>query len=354
MKKIKALLLILLVLLSGCDYFQSDISQEKKEEDITPFEQDTCYKFHYEQLSEKQKTLYQEMYNIFMNVEEDGKISDKDVKDIKTVHEALMYDHPELFYVEMETVYDDYRLEPVYYFDKEEIKNYQEQLAHKKEEIYAALPDTDIYGQMQYIYEYVIDHVSYDENADNNQLLISSMLEGKTVCTGYAKMIQYLLQDIGVNTSLIVGGFFDENNRLQRHAWNMIEYDQDYYYIDATWGDDEDNQLISNEYFMFSSEDMLKFYTPETEYKTTAKQENTYFIKNGLYFDQYDLSLLINAIDQEKRLIQMRFADDIYEYAKDRIAHTNDVFDLLAQAGIEENYINYSYDDRFQVIKVMW
>lgn len=353
MKKNKALLLVFLLLLSGCDHFHSDLSQEKNEEK-TILEQDTCYQFHYEQLSAKQKTLYQEMYNIFINVEEEGKISNKDVKDIKTVHEALMYDHPELFYVEMETVYDDYRLEPVYYFDKNEIINYQEQLAQEKEKIYNEMPDTDMYGQMQYIYEYVIDNVSYDENAENNQLLISSMLEGKTVCTGYAKMIQYLLQDMGVNTTLIVGGLFDEDNQLQRHAWNMVEYDQDYYYIDATWGDDEDNQMILNEYFMFSSEDMLKFYTPETEYKTTSSQKNTYFVKNNLYYDQYDLSLLVNAVDQEKRMMQVRFDADIYEYAKDRIAHTNDVFDLLAKAGIEEKYISYSYDDRFQVIKVMW
>lgn len=180
------------------------------------------------------------------------------------------------------------------------------------------------------------------------------MLNHETVCTGYAKMIQYLMQEIGVNTSLIVGGFFDENNQLQRHAWNMIEYDNDYYYIDATWGDDEENQMVLNEYFMFSSEDMLKFYTPETKYNTTSNLQNTYFIKNNLYFEQYDISLLVKAVNKEDRTMLLRFSEDIYPNAKNRLTQTNDVFDILTKAGIEEEYINYSCDDRFQVIKVMW
>ena len=356
MKKIKFILLVLLVFCTGCSH--SSIPEEKEkqvsEETQAPFEQDTCFKYHYEQLNERQQILYQEMYNIIFNIEEEGKISNKDVNDIKVVHEALIYDHPELFYVEMETVYDDYRLKPTYYFEKDEILTYREQLEEAKEDILADLPKKDTYEQMYYIYEYVINNVRYDENSQNNQLLISSMLNHETVCTGYAKMIQYLMQEIGVNTSLIVGGFFDENNQLQRHAWNMIEYDNDYYYIDATWGDDEENQMVLNEYFMFSSEDMLKFYTPETKYNTTSNLQNTYFIKNNLYFEQYDISLLLKAVNKEDRTMLLRFSEDIYPNAKNRLTQTNDVFDILTKAGIEEEYINYSCDDRFQVIKVMW
>lgn len=355
MKLLKCGLIFLMMMLVGCQ--SQEIAKQpslQKEVTVTPFQEDQCYQYHYQFLTEKQQQLYEDMFNIFINGDKEGKVSNNNIKDINTVHEALLYDHPELFYVEKEIIYDDYRLEPVYAFSKQEIETYQQQLEQKKQEILQLLPQDDDYAKMKFIYDYVIKNVHYDENAKNNQLLISGMIDQSTVCMGYAKMMQYLLQAAGVNTTLIVGGFIDNNNQVQRHAWNMVEYQQDYYYIDATWGDDEDNNMILDEYFMFHSDNMLKSYKPETEYETTQNEENTYFKKNGLYFQNFDLSQISNAVDRENRLLEIQLSQDIYEYGKNRIMNSNDAFDILSQANIHEKYIHYSYNDNFQVIRVMW
>ena len=357
MKKLKYLLICLMIILCGCSNNQTvDKEVKKVKEEVKPFEEDTCYKYHYQHLTKSQKKLYQELFNIFMNLETSGKVSNKNMRDVQIVHDALLNDHPELFFIETELIYDDYRVEPEYSFKKKEIQQYRKEIEQAKEDILKGLPEGDQYEQMKYLYDYVIESVHYDENSEYNQLLISSLINKNTVCTGYAKMIQYLYQEIGINTTEIIGGSFDENNLLQRHAWNMIEYNNDYYYVDATWGDQEDEErnMALYEYFIFSSEDMIKLYTPEVNYENTTNTDNTYFIKNNLYYTNYNTSSLANAVNKDEKIFQVRFSNDIYDYAKNRIANTNDPFRILSKAGVDVEYINYWYDDNFQVIRMTW
>lgn len=356
MRITKILLAFFLIILCGCTYDQKIDKETGETQTAIPFEEDTCYKYHYQQLTKKQKILYEELFNIFMNLEKSGTVSERNIKDVQIVHEALLNDHPELFFVETELIYDDCRVEPEYAFTVKKIKAYREQIEQIKEEILKGLPNGDKYIQMKYIYDYVINNVHYDENAEYDQLLISSLINNSTVCTGYAKMIQYLFQEIGINTTEIVGGSFDENNLLQRHAWNMIEYNNDYYYVDATWGDQEDEDLSMTlyEYFIFSSEDMLKLYTPECQYENTIDASQNYFVKNNLYYTNYNTYSLANAVNVEKKIFEVRFSNEIYNYAKDRIANSNDPFNILSIAKVNVGYINYWYDDNFQVIRMTW
>ena len=47
------------------------------------------------------------------------------------------------------------------------------------------------------------------------------------------KGTQYLLNRLGVFCTLVDG--YGKNN--ERHAWNLVEVDGEYYYVDTTWGD---------------------------------------------------------------------------------------------------------------------
>lgn len=73
------------------------------------------------------------------------------------------------------------------------------------------------------------------------------------------------------------------------HAWNMVKYDNDYYYVDATWGDLVNNEFetINYDYLMFSSEEMNKNYQIQDSYEDTTNGNNTYYKKEGYYFDYY-------------------------------------------------------------------
>ena len=351
-KKRLCLFIALMTLLSGCS-FQEKTQEDIKTKEVT-FAEDNCYKYHYQQLNKKQKKLYQELFHMFVNIETEGKISDKNMKDVDLVHNAILNDHPELFYIETEIVYSDYRVEVEYTFKKSKIKKYKKEIEHEKDIILQDLPKGDQYEKMLYLYNYVVSHLQYNENAKYNQTLISSIINKETVCTGYAKMIQYLYQEIGIETTQITGTCVDENNLVQRHAWNMVKYQDDYYYIDATWADREADLMILYEYFIFSSQDMLKIYTPEDHYENTVNDQYNYFVHNHLYYTEYDQSSLVQGVDKEKKVFTARFSDDIYEYVKTRVKETNDPFDILSKAGIHVENIHYWYDDHFNVITITW
>lgn len=75
---------------------------------------------------------------------------------------------------------------------------------------------------------YVLDHIEYDINKsrESNLRPLNCVFEdGKGVCISYAYLTSVLLDKANVNNFLLT------NNS---HAWNMVNIDDKYYYIDTT------------------------------------------------------------------------------------------------------------------------
>lgn len=80
-----------------------------------------------------------------------------------------------------------------------------------------------------YVYNYVGSH-EYDYvfmYNRSNQSAYSFFTKGKTVCAGFAKASQIILQNIGIKSYLAEGS---------NHMWNYVEYEGKYYVFDATVG----------------------------------------------------------------------------------------------------------------------
>ena len=67
-----------------------------------------------------------------------------------------------------------------------------------------------------------------------NQSAYSALVNGKTVCAGYARAFQYLLGQLGIPCYYCTG-FAGEN-----HAWNIVALEDGYYNVDTTWDDTGD------------------------------------------------------------------------------------------------------------------
>ena len=82
-----------------------------------------------------------------------------------------------------------------------------------------------------------------DGEMDNLRNICGAFLNGKSVCVGYARALQYLLQKCGIESAEVVGETYREDGtKSGRHAWTLIKVDGEYYHIDTTWDDRSDTE----------------------------------------------------------------------------------------------------------------
>lgn len=117
------------------------------------------------------------------------------------------------------------------------------------------------YEKIINIYSYVAYNVVYDydrkddETAQIEHSMYAALCENKAVCQGYALSIYRLLLLAGIDCRILLG----EAN--ESHAWNLVEFNDKYYSLDATW----DAQSENYSYFLVSRDDMSDHLQDENQ-----------------------------------------------------------------------------------------
>lgn len=209
---------------------------------------------YYEMLNDTQQSLYRQ---IFANAEKQNKyfapVTDVTANDLKNAFTAVVNDHPELFWVD--TAYK-YKYTPkgsvaditlvfnVTANNLEQSKlDFEAGAKRIKDETYGKYTD---YDREKAVHDAILDSVVYDANAPMNQSAYSALVYGRTVCAGYARALQYVLQQLDI-PCYYVTGYAGEN-----HAWNIVKLDDGYYNVDSTWDDTNPNTY---DYFNCSDAD---------------------------------------------------------------------------------------------------
>ena len=160
------------------------------------------------------------------------------VSRVKTVFEAVYNDHPELFW--LETGYSCKYLgsgkcvELILKYN--ETADYLEQAKAEYDSraeviLSGARSQGTVFDQEKYIHDALMEMVEYDEGAAMNQSAYSALVPGRSVCAGYARAFQYLMQQLGIPCYYCTGTSGED------HAWNIVKLDQTYYNVDVTWDD---------------------------------------------------------------------------------------------------------------------
>ena len=160
------------------------------------------------------------------------------VDQVKTVFEAVYNDHPELFW--LETGYSCKYLsngkcvELILKYNS--TVDYLDQAKNDFNEraeiiLSGARSQSSVFEQERYVHDALMEMVEYDENAPMSQSAYSSLVLERSVCAGYARSFQYLMQQLGVPCYYCTGTSGED------HAWNIIKLDQTYYNVDLTWDD---------------------------------------------------------------------------------------------------------------------
>ncbi|BCN30410.1 transglutaminase domain-containing protein [Anaeromicropila herbilytica] len=106
------------------------------------------------------------------------------------------------------------------------------------------------YQKAYWAYQWVIDHVHYDETLtyDSGYLGLTNL---GTVCKGYASLYSNIADKLGLECRYIEGSVF--NSKYNNHAWNILKINGKWYCIDTTFGD----YYNSNDYFLVSVNSLM-------------------------------------------------------------------------------------------------
>lgn len=313
--------------------------------------------YYYEQCNSEEKLLYVELYQIMKMQEREILLSTKKPELLSRVYQCVINDHPELFYLNGYTYTQYTKKQEIQYitfagrylYSPEEVQARQKKIDAVIAENWNMLVGYDEYGTVKAVYEFLIFRTDYSTDSPDNQNICSVFLDRRSVCNGYAKAAQYLLNQMGIPCMIVNG---DANGP---HAWNIVEIDGAYYHMDVTWGDpsyhsDEENDsitpVIDYSYLCVTTEEICKNHRIDNAFPVpdcTSLNAN-YFVREGLYLTGYDEAQLRNIFNRAGGNSVVIKASDrqVYDLIYDNLITQQKIFDFYGSYQNGEYSIAYS------------
>ena len=229
------------------------------------------------------------------------------------------------------------------------------------------------YEKVKYFYEEIIQNTEYVFDSVNNQNIRSVFFGKKSVCAGYAKALQYLLEQAEIPCILVVGETVDGAS----HAWNMVRLGEQYYWVDVTWGDPvfldhmtEDypfeDEILSYDYLCITDEEIFRTHSllsmhSETlprfyELPACVSTDYDYYRLFEIYMDDFDPGAIkkgiIERFQSEKKeyIVKFRTRADMQKML-DEMRNGDILFDIYDSVEVEMK-IYADYNEEIYRVKV--
>lgn len=232
------------------------------------------------------------------------------------VAEMAYADHPEYFWAIHATA-------PMYYnFDEVGgLEVAKEQFDRITADLTQGLEGKSDYQKAKILHNRLCKTVTY-EFSDYHQTTYGALVQGISVCNGYARAYQHLLKSVGIPAWFVTG-----TANGGGHAWNMVKLDGKWYYTDTTW-DDIDIPALGEydyRYFNITYEQISQDHVLDELFAELVPEANStdasYSVAEKLIFDEFDFNRLATAIanDEDHRVEltvngdTQKFVDKFYE-----------------------------------------
>lgn len=325
-------------------------------------------RYAYQQLTEEEQQTYDQIYDCIINFKEKITLATKDKDVLSNAYEAMMADYGNLFWVNGYQ-YNTYtsndeivglEFAPKYTMNEEQKDIYQTKVDAVVDEWLSGIgPSACDFDKAMYVFETLISKVDYNENSKENQNILSVFIYNETVCQGYADAAWYMLDKLGIKSTIITG---TANN--QSHAWNLVYLDEAYYFMDVTWGNskylDSNNDAtkrINYAYLAMTTEELSQTHVINTSFEVPECLSNVdnYFVHKGLYYDWFGVDSiggkLRDSYNSGKDEISLKFSNtDLYSKVISYFFDEKHISEYCP--GIENVY--YLLDENANVLTVKW
>lgn len=274
----------------------------------------TVDKYFYNQLEEPSQTIYKafesnkenmksgtyriDLGNSFSNILNQTNGSDLLGQYYQSAIEAYTYDNPEIFYLSpnkmylnIETttlgnsvtynVYINNGNENNYFIDEfssqVQVENAISQIEQVKNQILQNRSG-NTYNDIKMVHDYLVENIEYDTTVSQSNIynVYGALVNGRAVCEGYARSFKYLMDELGISCTLVIGTGTNSQGQTENHAWNYVQLNGNWYAIDCTWDDPVSStgyvsQSSRYRYFLKGSNEFLQDHTPSGQFTEGGK-----------------------------------------------------------------------------------
>jgi hypothetical protein len=318
---------------------------------------------------------------------EDKKVYDSAREDIGSFNESVLYE-PDMDGARYSKIIDLLRIEELSYTHllskqtgdfiaseaKYEIKftynlSPQEMTERNKQseqaafEILSNMPDgLSDYEKVKYFHDYLIQNVDKNTTESDALTIYGTLIRGIANCEGYTRTLSYLCNLSGIE-NLILTGLTDT-----RHMWNMIKLGGNWYNVDVTFDEPDENlakeypDFISYQYFLVGDDTILNdrivwtnLFIPPV---SNASLEN-YFVKeeklieNDASAKEMIKNAVLEAVNDRKTYVSVKCAStDVYLRTVDRLSEDFDEIykSLEAETGVKADYSTSLIYGKYRII----
>ena len=235
----------------------------------------TIDKYFYNQLEEPSKTIYKalesnkenmitgtykiEFGNTFSDILDSANGQNELGDYYQSAIEAYTYDNPDVFYLSPSKMYlnietttfgssTTYNVfinngsEANYFTDEFSSESQVRSAINSIEQVKNTLVSRrtgNTYEDIKMVHDYLVDNIEYDTSLskDNIYDVYGALVNRVAVCEGYARSFKYILDEMGISSVLVIGTGTNSRGETERHAWNYVEINNNWYAVDCTWDD---------------------------------------------------------------------------------------------------------------------